>query len=834
MKVMDVTALDDLLECSVCLERLDIKNKVLPCQHTFCKKCLEEILTTHKELRCPECRILINVRIDDLPPNVLLVRILEGMKNVPPGKETIRPAPKVQSPAVVLPPVAESSEQVPQIEPAGRTQPLLQPTILHRRYDFTIPQIDLETPCAKALYNFDAQEPGDLSFKKGDVIQLRRQIDPNWYLGELRGQQGFFPATYVQVLVPLSTHPPLCKALYDFKMTNDDEKDCLAFSKGESIIVTRRIDENWAEGKLNDRIGIFPISFVEMNAVAKAMMKSYVNSSPGSSRPSPSISDMAPQPTTSNVSNSAFNYVTRSLQMLASQLTISTPSSSELFTSSSSTGTENTSMTQSCSPMSGSILGPLPVFGQRATGMSNSLQIPATPSLVPNLQVSSAQTGEAPVLGERQALPPPPEPTTTAVPSTHCKLPVRTREKRLSYNVARSTPSSPTRENNRRSMDIGNSTTASNLTPDAISLISHRRNNSHPTETSILDTQTPKTPELYIALYPYKPQKPDEIELKKGSLYNVIERCRDGWFIGESIRSRQTGVFPGNYVQPLRNRNGTLNSTAPRDFIQKSPTAIQQENTPQMGNSSPIVAPPKHNRRHTTALVPNGRRGKVNAPELPPRTSLQKSPTNSTPKRLVPSPKSAPSSRRGSRCENDIPGNRLMSPRKLNGRNLETEIIPKIAEKVPVAKEKVSIIQRFTRKKGSTSSIISEDNPAFEETKGITSNNLSPVLNQPHHTRLRGSDGTPGSTKQCREENPTSIGSGHFVPGSKRSKQPMPPARERYRCVTAYPPNSDHELELYVGDIVYVHKKRDDGWLKGTSQRTGRSGLFPSIFVEPI
>jgi len=56
----------------------------------------------------------------------------------------------------------------------------------------------------------------------------------------------------------------------------------------------------------------------------------------------------------------------------------------------------------------------------------------------------------------------------------------------------------------------------------------------------------------------------------------------------------------------------------------------------------------------------------------------------------------------------------------------------------------------------------------------------------------------------------------------------------RYRCVTAYPPNSDHELELYVGDIVYVHKKRDDGWLKGTSQRTGRSGLFPSIFVEPI
>lgn len=75
--------LNDLLECSVCLERLDTSSKVLPCQHTFCKRCLEEIVTTHKELRCPECRVLVDIKIDDLPPNVLLMRILEGMKNAP-------------------------------------------------------------------------------------------------------------------------------------------------------------------------------------------------------------------------------------------------------------------------------------------------------------------------------------------------------------------------------------------------------------------------------------------------------------------------------------------------------------------------------------------------------------------------------------------------------------------------------------------------------------------------------------------------------------------------------------------------------------------------------
>ncbi|RXG61942.1 E3 ubiquitin-protein ligase SH3RF1 [Armadillidium vulgare] len=52
-----------------------------------------------------------------------------------------------------------------------------------------------------------------------------------------------------------------------------------------------------------------------------------------------------------------------------------------------------------------------------------------------------------------------------------------------------------------------------------------------------------------------------------------------------------------------------------------------------------------------------------------------------------------------------------------------------------------------------------------------------------------------------------------------------------YRCVTPYPANSEYELELQVGDIVYIHKKRDDGWFKGTLQRTGKTGLFPSIFL---
>lgn len=53
----------------------------------------------------------------------------------------------------------------------------------------------------------------------------------------------------------------------------------------------------------------------------------------------------------------------------------------------------------------------------------------------------------------------------------------------------------------------------------------------------------------YAAIYDYIPQKIDEIELRKGDLYLVYEKCQDGWFKGASLRTGITGVFPGNYVQ---------------------------------------------------------------------------------------------------------------------------------------------------------------------------------------------------------------------------------------------------------------------------------------------
>lgn len=55
----------------------------------------------------------------------------------------------------------------------------------------------------------------------------------------------------------------------------------------------------------------------------------------------------------------------------------------------------------------------------------------------------------------------------------------------------------------------------------------------------------------YVAVYPYTPRKEDELELRKGEMFLVFERCQDGWFKGTSMHTSRIGVFPGNYVAPL-------------------------------------------------------------------------------------------------------------------------------------------------------------------------------------------------------------------------------------------------------------------------------------------
>ncbi|XP_054424212.1 E3 ubiquitin-protein ligase SH3RF2 [Pteronotus mesoamericanus] len=258
---MDDVTLLDLLECPVCFEKLDVTAKVLPCQHTFCKPCLQRIFKARKELRCPECRTPVFCSIEALPANLLLVRLLDGVRS---GQSSGRGGSFRRPGLLTL-----------QDGRKSRTNPRSLQSSPFR----LVPNIRIHmdgVPRAKALCNYRGQNPGDLRFNKGDVILLRRQLDENWYQGEINGVNGFFPASSVEVIKQLPQPPPLCRALYNFDLRNkdnSDNQDCLTFLKDDIITVISRVDENWAEGKLGDKIGIFPILFVEPNLTARHLLE---------------------------------------------------------------------------------------------------------------------------------------------------------------------------------------------------------------------------------------------------------------------------------------------------------------------------------------------------------------------------------------------------------------------------------------------------------------------------------------------------------------------------------------------------------------------------------
>lgn len=44
----------------------------------------------------------------------------------------------------------------------------------------------------------------------------------------------------------------------------------------------------------------------------------------------------------------------------------------------------------------------------------------------------------------------------------------------------------------------------------------------------------------YQALYSYTPQNDDELELRDGDIVDVMEKCDDGWFVGECDACQQS------------------------------------------------------------------------------------------------------------------------------------------------------------------------------------------------------------------------------------------------------------------------------------------------------
>ncbi|KAF6719481.1 SH3 domain-containing RING finger protein 3 [Oryzias melastigma] len=865
----DSSSLLDLLECSVCLERLDTTAKVLPCQHTFCRRCLENIVSSRSELRCPECRILVDCGVDDLPANILLVRLLDGIKQRPQrggggggagagGRQSL-PGGSLQGYAAGIS-ASPPGTAVRELPVATRSSPVK-----------NIPAL----PCGKALYSYEGKEPGDLQFSKGDIIILRRKVDDNWYHGELNGCHGFLPASYIQLLRPLSQTPPQGKALYDFEVKDkDQDKDCLAFSKDEVLTVIRRVDENWAEGMLGDKIGIFPILYVELNETAKQLME-------------------IDKPMPANAPGTSSEPALLGSCSLGSS-PIASPPNGNGSGHRRGEGKKNAKKRHSFSALS---------VSQRTTQLNNrhSMEI-SHPVLISSSDPRAAariQVGSVGCVSVH---------THTHV-CTHTPLPFKNgfillmrsdvfiltpQLFLLLWEDGRQSPSPPSVTMATGRENIPCMFTMCVFLSSSVGTLSRMA----------------RISSLYLALYAYKPQKADELELRKGEMYRVTEKCQDGWFKGTSLRTAASGVFPGNYVTPVSRapfglgvaRGSCLPSpgggggggsgcspvaskssdpsspgSVGPSMSRPSPTLVTSANSVHSRDHSPASSPQtaaaqlknclrsnQHQARTSMQLIHSPPAGSPERPTvaLSPLRSQSSSPSRcsgqsgrplsmvSPGPSLGPSPLSSPASRPILSLSSPLscltPPN--MSPVLLNGDPASPQtpspgpshsptsgvLAPKAEKKERKAAGLLKLLSGAAAKKkprSPTSSPPTHD-PSLVGQGAVATDPTQNSHHHHHHARSGScplsSQGRAGSCPIESEMAATRASSALMV----FRPEPKPLSRERYRVLVPYPPQSEAEIELREGDVVFVHKKREDGWYKGTLQRTGQTGLFPGSFVE--
>ncbi|TFK40217.1 SH3 domain-containing protein [Crucibulum laeve] len=63
---------------------------------------------------------------------------------------------------------------------------------------------------ARAVWSYNelGQEPNDLSFREGEIVEVTAEINNDWWSGRCNGQEGLFPSNYVERLTTRAPPPP--------------------------------------------------------------------------------------------------------------------------------------------------------------------------------------------------------------------------------------------------------------------------------------------------------------------------------------------------------------------------------------------------------------------------------------------------------------------------------------------------------------------------------------------------------------------------------------------------------------------------------------------------
>lgn len=205
------------------------------------------------------------------------------------------------------------------------------------------------------------------------------------------------------------------------------------------------------------------------------------------------------------------------------------------------------------------------------------------------------------------------------------------------------------------------------------------------------------------------------------AVYYVTERCQDGWYKGTN-RSQRSGVFPGNYVAPLRHsRDGGSGHTATsskRSASGHSNGAGSSSSSSQRQSHRSRTANSSHHIEATSSLNP--------PPELPPRSggSSMAVASNSVWSKPLGHHVEALFGRKSSSNQASKLTNARDAATAQNGAgsSKREQSSPSTA-----ASTTVSLIKRFTNMKRSKSPVnaptYSMDNPVFEDIPATTPSN---------------------------------------------------------------------------------------------------------------
>ncbi|XP_033829445.1 E3 ubiquitin-protein ligase SH3RF2 [Periophthalmus magnuspinnatus] len=248
MKMEDLSLMA-LLQCPGCLQQLDSSAKVLPCQHTFCKPCLQRQEPVQSQLLCPECQAPAHAQTaEELPTNLMLVRLLEGLQ-ITQGPANTTLTPHYNVPSSLSQHRPEDTEGT-QSDSSGSRDKYGQSEVSGRS---TLPNQ------RRVLLN-------DAILNSGNSAYLADEDSDYGNLNDSRRVYSSAP----------SGPAALCRALCDFspqEMNLQDSQYCLAFLKGDILTFIRRVDEHWIEAKLGAKTGICPLQFLEPNSVTAKILE---------------------------------------------------------------------------------------------------------------------------------------------------------------------------------------------------------------------------------------------------------------------------------------------------------------------------------------------------------------------------------------------------------------------------------------------------------------------------------------------------------------------------------------------------------------------------------